>query len=251
MKLGRNPSTKEVTFKFAAFSDRRKLPQPPRTFGNEEFLPKDGWGVLGNDKVGNCVIAGAAHETLLWCNVGQTATARFDETSVLADYSRIAGYDPRRPETDQGTDMSEAASYRRRVGVRDADGNPHKVAAYLAIDADDVVAHYQALWLFEAVGIGFKFPMSAWRQFEKGLTWSVLKNASFDGGHYVPLVAKRRSLVCVTWGKTQTLTRGFLERYNEESLAYISPEALKNQKSQEGFDYQGLLDALNSLPRAA
>lgn len=251
MKLGRNPSTKPVTFQFSKFSDRRKLPQPPRTFGNETFLPRDGWGILGNDKAGNCVIAGAAHETLLWCNVGQTVKARFDESSVLADYSRIAGYNPADPNTDQGTDMSEAASYRRRIGIIDADGQAHKVGAYLAIDPDDVTAHYQALYLFEAVGIGFRFPMSAWRQFENGQTWSVVtKNPSFDGGHYVPLVAKRRSLVNVTWGRTQPMTRGFLEAYNEESLAYVSPEALKEQKSQEGFDYQGLLDALNALPRA-
>jgi hypothetical protein len=251
MKLGRNPSTKPVTFKFSKFSDRRKLPQPPKAFGNEDFLPPKGWGMLGNDRLGDCVIAGAAHETLLWCHVGQGPVARFDDASVVADYSRIAGYNPADPNSDQGTDMSEAASYRRRVGLCDADGAMHKVAAYLAIDPDDVVAHYQALYLFEAVGIGFRFPNYAWDQFEAGRPWTYRKTRSFDSGHYVPLVAKRPNLVCVTWGRLQPLSAKFLEAFNEESLVYISPEALKDQESQEGFDYQGLLDALNTLPRAA
>jgi hypothetical protein len=251
MKLGRNPSTKEVKFKFGQFADRRKLPQPPKEFGNETFLPRDGWHTFGNENFGDCVLAGAAHETLLWCHVGQSQQARFDDKSVLAAYSAITGFNPSDPSTDQGTDMAAAASYRRNTGMTDADGRVHKVKAYLEIDADDLVAHYQALWLFEAVGIGFRFPASAWSQFKAGKPWSYVRGSSIDGGHYVPLVAKRRSLQCVTWGKLQPMSTTFLQKLNEESLVYISEEALLNQKSQEGFDYAGLLDALNSLPRAA
>lgn len=249
MKLGRNPSTTEVKFKFANFSDRRKLPQPPKQFGNEMFVPHDKWEIFANDRVGDCVLAGAAHETMLWCHVGQTAPARFDDRSVLTAYSDVTGYNPADPRTDQGTDMATAASYRRNTGMKDADGKVHKIRAYLEIDADDLVAHYQALWLFEAVGIGFRFPASAMQQFNRGKSWSYVSGSPIEGGHYVPLVAKRSSLMCVTWGRLQPLTTTFLRKLNEESLVYISDEAMMNQKSQEGFDYAGLLDALNALPR--
>lgn len=249
-KFGKRPARPQaVKFKFADFVNTSALPKPPRRFGHEDLVSEQ-WAMLGNDRAGNCVFAGAAHETMLWSRAGGRSAA-FTDREVLGDYSAVTGYNPADPNSDQGTDMQTAASYRRKIGVVDSNGARHKVAAYLAIQPKNITEHYQAMYLFGAVGIGFEFPASAIKQFQLGRTWSYVLGSPILGGHYVPLVAKRAHLECVTWGKIQPMTIRFLQEYNDESIVYISPDAMSDTgKTLEGFDAAGLQAALNSLPVA-
>src|SRR5690349_9390610 len=129
MKLGKLPARKDaVQFKLSTFTDLSKLPTPPASHGHQDELVS--WGMLANDQVGDCVLAGADHETMLW-NKLAGRTVQFTDTTALRDYSAITGYNPDDPSTDQGTDMQVAASYRRKTGVVDVHGTRHKVAAYL------------------------------------------------------------------------------------------------------------------------
>ena len=132
LKLGKKPARPgAVKFKFANFLVKPKLPTPPKVFGHEGLIGAN-WEVLGNDHYGDCVWAGAAHETMLW-NKEAARTVTFSNDSVLKDYSAVTGFNPNDPNTDQGTDMQVAASYRRKKGVLDAHGKRHKVIAYLAL----------------------------------------------------------------------------------------------------------------------
>jgi hypothetical protein len=248
LKLGKLPPLKgAVQFRLVDFiKDYSKLPVPPRYFGHERFIPKTDWGMLGNDYCGDCVLAEAAHTTMLW-NAMAGKTVAFDTRSVVSDYSAITGYVDGKEETDFGTNMSVAASYRRNVGVADVGGARHKVAAYLEVDAKDMRLHYIALYLFGSVSIGFEFPRSAMDQFNRGVTWTVQKNSPIEGGHCVPLVAKRSRLECVTWGRVQNMSVDFFRTYNDESIVYLSEEMLVNRKSPEGFDYDKLTEYLNAL----
>jgi len=198
---------------------------------------------------GNCCVwAGAAHETMLW-NAMARKTVMFTDAGVLSDYSAVTGFNPRNPASDQGTDMLEAASYRRKVGVLDGGGKRHKVAAYLGITPGDPVEHAVALYLFGAVGLGIEVPSSAITQFNVGKPWDVAKRSSILGGHYIPLVAKRNNMFsCVTWGRIQPMTMKFLQKYCDQSIVYVSEEMLTNGKSLEGFDKATLLADLNALP---
>jgi hypothetical protein len=247
LKLGKLKSKKEVTFKLKNFIDKSALPTTiPRHFGHESFIGAMDWGMLANDQVGNCVPAGAAHETMLW-NAAAGKTVIFDDKSVLSDYSAISGYDPNDPNSDQGCDMQQAASYRRKTGIVDVDGNRHTIGAYLAITPGDLHEHYIALYLFEAIGIGLDLPYSAIDQTNKNKSWTYVRRSSSAGGHYVPLVAKRTRLENVTWGQLQGMSTGFFGHYNDESLCYLSSEMLTNRKSPEGFDYDGLVKCLAAL----
>jgi hypothetical protein len=144
--------------------------------------------------------------------------------------------------------MEQAAAYRRKVGVVDANGVRHQIAAYLDIEAGNIEDHLIALYLFEAVGIGIEFPSYAMDQFNQNKSWSYKRGGSIEGGHYIPLVGRRSPYTkLVTWGKCISMTDAFFKHYNDESIAYVSWEAMTNNKSQEGFDAQGLLDCLNSL----
>jgi hypothetical protein len=143
--------------------------------------------------------------------------------------------------------VRDALNYRRKTGLIDAAGNRHKIGAFLALEPGNVDHLLEALYLFGIVGIGIQFPDSAMDQFNAGKPWSVVAGARIEGGHYVPLVAKRSNLECVTWGRIQPMTSQFYAKYCDEAWAILSPEMLKGGKSPEGFDLAQLQTDLNAV----
>ena len=105
----------------------------------------------------------------------------------------------------------------------------------------------EAVYLFGVAGIGIRFPASAMAQFNAGKPWSVVARSKIEGGHYIPLVALRGDLYCVTWGKLQALTPAFLTKYVDEAWCILSPEMLTAGKSMEGFSLAQLQADLKLL----
>lgn len=246
--------------RLAMFAQFRKgsigpMPAHPKQFGHENII-RD-WGMLGNDVAGDCVFAGAAHETMMLTALpGGVEPARFTEDCVLSDYSAVTGYDARVPSSDQGTVVAEAMGYRVHTGIVDAHGQRHKLGGYLALEPGNLDDLHEALWLFGAVGIGIEFPDYAMEQFERGRKWSYRRGGRIDGGHYVPLVALRAGgsrtmeLVCVTWGKTQHITEAFYKRYCDEAYAYVTTDMMDDHgKSPQGFDMEALRQYLIDVSR--
>ena len=201
-KLGKKPARRGAfKFKLAKYLVKPELPTPPKVFGHQDLIGAN-WEMFGNDNYSDCVWAGAAHETMLW-NKEANQTATFNDAGVLGDYSAVTGFKKDDPNTDQGTDMQVAASYRRKTGVLDANGNRHKVKAYLALSPGNVDQLMLAMYLFGAVGIGFKFPKSAMAQFDAGKPWDVTSGPAPKDGHYVPGVGRdaKGNIIVVTWGK--------------------------------------------------
>ena len=249
--LGKLPARPgAISFKLSRYFNLAALPTPPAVFGHASAV--NYWGVMGNDQYGDCVLAGGAHETMLW-TAEASVIAPFNDTCVLSDYSAITGFNPNDPATDQGTDMQAAASYRRTTGLLDANNLRHKVDAYVAPEVGNLNEILAAAYLFGAVGIGFQFPSSAMKQFDTGQPWSVVAGDTIEGGHYVPCVGRAVSgnLVIVTWGRTQEMTPEFFTAYNDESVAYLSLEFLKNNVSPENFALATLQADLNSLQTGA
>jgi hypothetical protein len=235
LKLGKLPARKDsITLKFGTYS--KNVPQPPKSAGHKDLITAP-WQMLANDKYGDCVWAGAAHETMLW-NKEADVVVPFSDGAVLSDYSAVTGFNPKDPSTDQGTDMQVAASYRRKTGIRDAKGRRHKIDAYLAIKSAFEIR--QGIWLFNAVGLGVKFPTSAMKQFKAGKPFTVVRSG-IEGGHYMPVIGYDKKYVyLVTWGKVVAATWEWVNKYRDESIAYLSLEMLQNGKSLEGFDLSTL-----------
>ena len=182
LKLGKTPARRgAVTFKMMAYLKKPELPTPPKIFGHQKLIGAS-WGMLGNDDYGDCVWAGAAHETILWNKEAGTATS-FNNKSVLSDYSAVTGFKPNDPSTDNGTDMQQAASYRRKTGVLDSKGKRHKVGAYLGLPPGDIDQLALAIYLFGATSIGIKFPNSAMDQFNAGKPWDVKPGSKIEVDH--------------------------------------------------------------------
>lgn len=246
LKLGKLPARPDaVKLKFAKYVDRAVLPKPPAEFGHERLVTQ--WGMLANDQVGNCVIAGGLHEHLLW-NREAGHTIRVNDACAIKNYSIISGYNPKDPDTDQGTDMEMAARYRRQFGLIDADGKHRKIGAYVALEPGDIGQLWLAMWIFDGVGIGVDFPSQWMDAFDKRKVWDRVSRPKSEGGHYITGVAKRTGLAStVTWGRIQGLTAAGYAQFNDETYAYLSEEKLNSGKSLEGFDLATLRKDLTAV----
>lgn len=243
MKLGKLPARKDAV-KLKLKNYLLTIATPAK-YGHQTLLAD--WGMLGNDQYGDCVWAGAGHETMLW-NKEASRTISFTDKSVLSDYSAVTGFNPNDPNSDQGTDMQVAASYRKKTGVIDGAGQRHKVGAYLAITPGSKIELKQAMYLFSNVGIGIKFPSSAMTQFNAGKPWTVVSKSPIEGGHYIPAVGYDSKYVyIVTWGKVQKASWGFIDKYCDEAIVYLSPEFLSKGESPEHFNLTQLTADLGAL----
>lgn len=235
------------------------VPAPHGGYGNDFAA----WGMAGNGPVdlndtslpfawssaaegaGDCTIAGPAHETMEADHNAGRAVATFNAKACIDAYITLTGqangaaYDPVTGAGDTGLNVRDVLNYRQKTGLVDDSGNAHKIGVYVSVEPGDQQAIWEALWLFETVGIGIQFPESAMDQFNAGETWSVVPGAQLDGGHYVPIVGHPTSNVwtVVTWGKRQTMTPQFLAKFADECYAYISSERYSavTGKTLEGY----------------
>ncbi len=221
------------------------MPLIPAEFGHEALVSD--FGMLGNDIAGDCVLAGACHETMLWTSEGSTM-AQFDARNALDAYSELTGYDQATGSGDNGTPVRDAMEYRYNTGLKDATGKRHKIGAYATIEAGDIERIRSATYLFSAVGMGILFPESAMDQFNAGEAWDVVSDEQPKEGHYIPIVASRSTkLFCVTWGKVQAMTYAFARKYCDEAWMIFSHEFVRNGVSPDGFDLSALLDDVKSV----
>lgn len=249
-RLGKTPARPNaVKLKLSDYVDTAAI-VVPTTYGHQKLVT-DQWGMLGNDNYGDCVLAGGDHETMLF-NKEAGKEVIFTEQNALADYSAITGFNPNDPNTDQGTDMQVAAAYRQKTGLVDSTGVRHKVGAYLAIDKRSKHEFMIAMSHFSALGIGIEFPGSAMDQFNEDKNWSVVKGATIEGGHYIPGLAYNSSYVyIVTWGKLIRATWGFIDKYCDEAVVYLSAEMLTNGVSLDGFNLPQLQADLSAISKGA
>lgn len=246
LKFGKKPARHgAIQLSLAQYLDYPNLPTPPDDFGYDMFLPADS-GVLGNDVAGNCCFAGADHETMLWNGLAGTDVA-FEASDALADYTAVTGYDPRKPDTDQGADMQKVAEYRRTTGMLDVHGRRHQIGAYAAMQAGNLGEHKLATWIFGAVGVGVMVSEAQEEQFNAGVPW-IGPLGGNRGGHYCPLIGFRGGyLLFVTWGKVQRVTPEYFSDFNDESIAFFSTEMLKSGLGPTGLDLTTLQADLTAI----
>lgn len=245
-KLGKLPAVKNsVSFRFRDYLSLSKLPAPPTSGGHASEVTEH--NMFGNDTVGDCTCADVGHATMYW-NKLAGKTVSISTPNVLAMYSAITGYDPAKPDTDQGADMAVVAKYHQKTGLKDAQSIAHKIAAYLAITPGNFEELKQAIHLFGACSIGWELPDSAQTQFEEKKPWSVVSGATIEGGHDTLAVGySSEYLEIVTWGRLQKVEWAFVSKYMDEGIVKLSAEMLKNGKSLEGFNVTQLQTDLKAL----
>lgn len=237
-----------VQLAFGSYFKATNLPAVPPRFGRPEIVRA--WGVLANDQFGDCVWAGAAHETMLLRADAGFPSPPFMTRDVLADYAAVTGFDPNKPDSDQGTDVQAAAAYRQKTGIVDAAGARHKIDIYTSLRIGDLDQLALATYLLGTVGVGVDLPSSADNQFNMIEPWDVVSGDVSTGGHYIPCVGRNSAgnFLFVTWGRLQAATPRWVKQHMDEGVAYISSERLTAKGlSPEGFDAAQLSDDFTQI----
>lgn len=225
------------------------LQQAPVGFGHAGAVAPGAWGILGNDRYGDCVWAGGDHETIM-VNAMNGRIVSFTDANALSDYSAVTGFNANDPSTDQGTDVHDAMNYRRKTGLIDTARVRHKIGAFVALEAGTWGQMLEALHAFDFVAIGFQVPDYAMAQFQAGKHWTYHKGGTIEGGHYVPIIGRPHSwsIEVVTWGTAQLMSRKFYEELCDEAYGVMTLETLSGVGvTPEGLDLAALNAALAAL----
>lgn len=252
-KLGKLPAAPKPTdLRLGKYLDHEAvLPKVKIPFGFGKALE---WQMFGNgpdDSVrkgfqgaGDCVWAGAAEETRVFNRERGGHDVAFTGKSVISDYSAVTGYVIGDNSTDQGTDMGDAANYRKKTGVVDASGTRHKIAAWVRLEPGNFGQLLVATYVFTCTGIGIVFPDSAWGQFdEPNPTWDYVPGSPDDGGHYIPGLGADSAdeITVASWAKRVRVTRAFIENQEDEAMVYLSLEQFRSDgKGLHGLDIEQL-----------
>lgn len=236
MKLGRKALvTDSRTLRLAAYL-RPQLPDPPQAADWTRGITA--WGMMRNDQLGCCTIAGAGHAIQVWtANTGAMQTP--SDAAIEEYYARWDGYLPGDPATDNGGVELDVLKSWKRQGLA---GN------HLLAFADASVANLQeirqAIHLFGGVYIGLDLPRSAQTQ----EVWDVAAGDGSQtlkgswGGHcvFVPRY-EPNSFTCITWGGLKTMTVAFWQAYCDEAHALLDASWLETVQAPSGFDKIQLL----------
>lgn len=201
------------------------------------------YGMLANDRLGDCVIAGAAHLEMNWRAVSNAGTPLvFSESDVIADYSAVGGYVPGDASTDNGCNMLDAMHYWLRKGFV---GRPI-AQTFATLDVQNVDQIKAAIYLFGGVPIGFNVPQSMVDELNAGVdpTFSFVQGdkASGEGHCVLPVGYGRSGVALISWGKVYRTSWDFWQAWVDEAYCVVSKDWLKaSGVSPTGLDLDGML----------
>lgn len=221
---------------------------PPQSVSRPH--PGFDWGMLANDRLGDCVIAMMLHSIEDFHLDAGTPVPQFVDADAVKMYSAITGYNPDDPSTDQGTDESQAMSYWEKPGLS-VQGS-HTIAGTVSVDLKDLNECRIAISEFVALQVGIALPLSAQGQ----NAWTIVGDGKTGnsapgswGGHGIPYREYNPSqFTCVTWGAEMVLDVNFHLAYAQEAHVVVSQEMLsKTGTGPSGVAWGDLVSDLKKL----
>ena len=221
-KLGKLDPNRPDGLHMLAFYQSNPLPIAPDTVTPPTVSD---WGMLANDRVGDCTFAGIIHSRMAHAaNLGIQETFPTDDEVVSAYLSYTNGQ-------DVGAVEADLLSFWKDNGLFNT-----KLAAFAPTDHADFDELKSVIAFYGCAYIGVKLPVTFQQQFITNQPWALTgtpADQQIEGGHCVILVGYDKDYAqCITWGKVQNITWDWLRSYLEESWALITPEIV--EKGQYG-----------------
>lgn len=246
MKLGKSsPVNDPRTLMMADYLDTEALPPAPAKYVYAKSISPTGWGMMDNDKIGDCTCAAAGHLIMEWTDDNGDLYTPPDQ-DIISAYAAITGYNPVTGANDNGAQETAVLNYWRNTGI-----SGHKIFAYAALEPKNHNHIMLSTFLFGGCYIGMALPVSAQTQ----KVWSVPPGGAVGkgapgswGGHAVPVIGyDNHGLTVITWGATKKMTWSFWNAYCDESYAIISTDFAGTNKSPNGFDFAALQQDLTQI----
>lgn len=206
------------------------------------------WGMLGNDRVGNCAEAAALHIAMAQSAVVTGSPLAFTDADAIELYAMVTGYNPATGAGDNGTDLRTLLNFLMTTGYKGV-----KLLGYCIVDHTNDDEVDAAEKLFGPLLRGIDLPKSAEAQTDSGQVWDLVPWSPILGGHAVASVAKGSGgSTEITWGDEQPATSRFDLAETEELYAPISPLWLNAKGfSPTGANVDALIAAAQQYNAAA
>jgi hypothetical protein len=232
------------------------LPPAPDSFDYTVDSAAAQADILGNDTLGDCTAAGAAHIIeAVTSMAGAPVVLSRDQTVNF--YSLTTGYNPSDPSTDQGGDEVTVCTYWQDP-TKGFDGKgTHAIGGWAALTDEEL-----ADWAF-VKSMAWLFPMyfglelaTPWTQIQGGgYTWDVGSPPNPSDGHCVAgLGGSDAGLKINSWGFLGTITPAAIAQFCASTnggnlFAILTKEAINqaSQKAPNAFDYAAMLTFLDQF----
>jgi hypothetical protein len=252
-KLGKLPKADDPRTLMLATYLTSAAPVPPAAVDYAAAV--DDWGMLGNDTVGDCALAGQAHADMLWVANAEHRRLPITTPMVLRAYSTVTGYDPRDDgpggnPTDRGTSLLDALKFWRKSGI-----DRQTIKVFVEVDPSSADNVRLAIDLFGCLYVGVELPDAVLPHAAGSLPpWTVTPDGSPQtkpqpsNGHCVIYAAyDAEGLTVVTWGTTVKASWAFHAAYCDELYAMLSPAWLRHDPP--GIDVATLTGDLELVAR--
>ncbi len=240
MKLGRKAIKTDTRTLALGKYLKPSLPAPPPSKDWTRGITD--WGMMLNDKLGDCTIAGIAHAIQVW-SANTDGEITVADSIVESYYEKWDGYNPSDPSTDRGGIELDVLNNWHNEPF---DGHP--LLAFADPKFSNLNQIRQSITLFGGVYIGISLPVTAQTQD----VWDVGKGADARkgswGGHcvFVPKYDEH-SFTCITWGELKTMTVAFWKKYCDEAHTLLGQNWLTVKGSPDGFDENQLKTDLSCI----
>ena len=198
------------------------------------------FGMMLNDNLGCCTIAGCAHAVqVCGLNVGYSFSYETLADKVIESaYSAWDGYVPGDPSTDNGgVELDVLNDWRK------SDLGGHHLLGFADPVPSNMTQIKQAINLFGGVYIGFNVPQSVMDSAnDPTVLWDVHGDNTIIGGHcvFVPKYDADGTLTCISWGRLYRMSVAFWTQFVDEAHALLLATWIRNNKTPSGFNLAGM-----------
>lgn len=248
MKLGKKPVKNDPrTLRLRTYIKAESLPPIPASISYSNKVGN--YPMYRNDEIGNCAIAGPAHQIQTWsANDGEEITPTEDQ--VLKDYQRVGGWNPGDSSTDNGCILLDVMNHWRRKGICN-----RKIAAYAKVNDNDPEMFKAGVFMFGGLTLGVNLPIAV----QNADDWTLpdhiplRQRASWQpggwGGHCVIATGyNQNGIEFISWGRVMQMNWPFMAMYCDESYAAVATEWLgPDLRAPNGLDMTTLLKDLGKL----
>lgn len=214
------------------------LPEPLA----ELVAPQLHWPMAGNDRYGDCTIAGALHADQATASLVSEPWTYPGDNTVVSEYLGLGN----------GADKGLAVTDVLRAWTTDGLFGKQLVA-FAPLHPRFTQTMKQAVALGGAVYCAVALPKLAQNQFAAHVPWDLtrtLEDDDIEGGHCIILVGYNRlGPVFVTWGALQQATWRWWASYGTEAYALVTAE-VKDAGGLRGVDLPRLEQDVQRLGRA-
>lgn len=219
--------------------------------------PEFPWGMLLNDRYGDCGPAMCIHANEAFHLDAATPVPPWGDGDAELFYEQAGGFDPSRPDqTDNGVDNAVMFPRWESHGIKcERDNSTHRIVGTVFVDPKDEEITKRAIWEFVVCFRAMALPVTAQGQTHWRVTDPTLQGDAAPaswGYHDIPLLSyDQHRLRNVSWGEQLLVDWEFDKAYAVQGLVVITEEMTNlSGVSPAGFDWTKLNADMATFPPA-